>query len=93
MNDALRSGTPHRPIPHWSRRAEPRPCAAASGAADGRKPLVADGGRQSGADDADHLRDLPDGAGCAEIWEHLSARQGGEGCAPDGRSQASGADD
>lgn len=24
------------------------------------------------ADDATHLSDLPDGAGCAEVWEHLS---------------------
>jgi hypothetical protein len=24
------------------------------------------------ADAADHLRDLPDGCGCAEVWEHLS---------------------
>ncbi len=23
-------------------------------------------------DDTSHLDDLPDGAGCAEVWEHLS---------------------
>jgi len=23
-------------------------------------------------DDTTHLNDLPDGAGCAEVWEHLS---------------------
>ncbi len=22
----------------------------------------------------DHLRDVPDGCGCAEVWEHLSER-------------------
>jgi hypothetical protein len=24
------------------------------------------------SDDSDHLADLSDGAGCAEVWEHLS---------------------
>lgn len=24
------------------------------------------------SDAADHLSDVPDGSGCAEIWEHLS---------------------
>ena len=44
--------------------------------------LVADGGdrvdrgERDGEDD--HLRDLPDGAGCTEIWEHLSERQAAE---------------
>lgn len=26
-------------------------------------------------DDDDHLSDVPDGSGCAEIWEHLSERR------------------
>lgn len=30
-----------------------------------------DGGTESDADTG-HLRNVPDGAGCAEIWEHLS---------------------
>jgi hypothetical protein len=25
--------------------------------------------------DADHLRDLADGCGCAGVWEHLSERR------------------
>lgn len=25
----------------------------------------------------DHVTDLPDGAGCTEIWEHLSERRNG----------------
>ncbi|MCO8246500.1 hypothetical protein [Haladaptatus sp. AB643] len=25
--------------------------------------------------DDDHLQDVPDGAGCTEIWEHLSDRR------------------
>lgn len=25
--------------------------------------------------DDEHLQDVPDGAGCAEIWEHLSAKR------------------
>lgn len=28
--------------------------------------------------DADHLNDLEDGAGCTEIWEHLSERRSTE---------------
>ena len=39
-------------------------------------PLLADGGDEP--DDDDHLRDVPDGAGCTEIWEHLSERQADE---------------
>ncbi|MGM0591400.1 MAG: hypothetical protein ACQETI_07190 [Halobacteriota archaeon] len=32
--------------------------------------------RVADADEAtDHLDDLPDGAGCTEIWEHLSERR------------------
>jgi len=27
------------------------------------------------ASDTDHLAELEDGAGCAEIWEHLSDRR------------------
>lgn len=26
-------------------------------------------------DDDDHLTDVPDGAGCTEIWEHISERR------------------
>lgn len=32
---------------------------------------------QSRADD-EHLQDVPDGAGCTEIWEHLSKKRDGE---------------
>ncbi|GAA0506880.1 hypothetical protein SAMN04488066_101235 [Halorubrum aquaticum] len=28
--------------------------------------------KPAGGDEADHLEDLKDGAGCTEIWEHLS---------------------
>ena len=28
--------------------------------------------RRRGEDDAAHLEGLPDGCGCAEVWEHLS---------------------
>lgn len=31
------------------------------------------GERADGDRTDDHLDDLPDGAGCTEIWEHLSA--------------------
>lgn len=44
-----------------------------------RAPLATDGGDSRDADDDEHLRDLPDGAGCTEIWEHLSERQSEEG--------------
>lgn len=30
------------------------------------------------AEDDDHLTDVPDGAGCTEIWEHISERRDGE---------------
>jgi hypothetical protein len=30
------------------------------------------------ADDSDHLDDVADGAGCTEIWEHLSERRDAE---------------
>ena len=30
------------------------------------------------SDETDHLADLSDGAGCAEVWEHLSAQRDGD---------------
>jgi hypothetical protein len=30
------------------------------------------------ARDEDHLEDIDDGCGCAEVWEHLSERRGSE---------------
>jgi hypothetical protein len=30
---------------------------------------------EDGDDDADYLDDVPDGAGCTEIWERLSERR------------------
>jgi hypothetical protein len=30
------------------------------------------------ARDDDHLDDIDDGCGCAEVWEHLSERRGSE---------------
>ena len=30
---------------------------------------------QDDGDDREHLRDLEDGCGCAEVWEHLSERR------------------
>ena len=36
--------------------------------------LSPDGGEPPDDEDDAHLRDLPDGAGCTEIWEHLSER-------------------
>lgn len=47
-----------------------------SGPATATEPLRTDGGT-SGEDSEDveeHLREVPDGAGCTEIWEHLSER-------------------
>lgn len=32
------------------------------------------GGENSGRDDA-HLEDVPDGCGCAEMWEHMSEQR------------------
>ncbi len=29
-------------------------------------------------DEGDHLADVDDGCGCAEIWEHLSERRAGD---------------
>lgn len=31
--------------------------------------------------DREHVDELPDGAGCTEIWEHLSERRGDGECA------------
>ena len=31
--------------------------------------------QDDGDDDREHLQDLRDGCGCAEIWEHLSERR------------------
>lgn len=28
--------------------------------------------------DGDHLDDIEDGCGCAEVWEHMSERRAGE---------------
>jgi hypothetical protein len=36
-----------------------------------------EGTREPNADD-EHLVELEDGAGCAEIWEHLSKRRDGD---------------
>jgi hypothetical protein len=41
--------------------------------------LRADGGEGADTEDTDdHLRDVPDGAGCTEIWEYLSEREASE---------------
>lgn len=46
--------------------------------------LRADGGEDAdGEDTDDHLRDVPDGAGCTEIWEYLSERETSEARADD----------
>lgn len=50
--------------------------------------LRSDGGEPRSEDD-EHLRDLPDGAGCTEIWEHLSERQAEDGAAEEGRAEES----
>jgi hypothetical protein len=45
------------------------------------------------SDDSDHLADLSDGAGCAEVWEHLSAERAdaeSEGDPDDGSAAATG---
>ncbi|MCU4741318.1 hypothetical protein [Natronoglomus mannanivorans] len=36
----------------------------------------ADGSDRGDRERADHLADLPDGAGCTEIWEHLEGGRG-----------------
>ena len=57
---------------------EPRPDGRARSTSTDTTPLLADGGeagdRGDDPDPDEHLRDLPDGAGCTEIWEHLSER-------------------
>ena len=35
-------------------------------------------GPEGNVDDSDHLADVEDGAGCTEIWEHLSERREAE---------------
>jgi len=40
-------------------------------------PFVPDGGSRREREDEAHLHAVPDGAGCTEIWEHLSDRQVG----------------
>ncbi|WP_058366178.1 hypothetical protein [Haloparvum sedimenti] len=44
-------------------------------ATDGGAAGDADAAREENAGDDDHLDDLPEGAGCTEIWEHLSERR------------------
>lgn len=36
-----------------------------------------DGTKERAADETaeDHLRDLPDGSGCTEIWEHIAEQR------------------
>jgi hypothetical protein len=34
--------------------------------------------RSASDDDDAHLADVPDGAGCTEIWEHLSDERDGD---------------
>lgn len=36
--------------------------------------------------DDDHLANLSDGAGCAEVWEHLSEQRDTEGSKTDGEA-------
>jgi hypothetical protein len=33
---------------------------------------------ESSADDTEHLADVPDGAGCTEIWDRLSEKRNEE---------------
>jgi hypothetical protein len=44
--------------------------ATAVGSADGEPSIDADSAR-----DDEHLADVEEGAGCTEIWEHLSERR------------------
>lgn len=39
----------------------------------------ADGDEQSEKRRPDHLADLPDGCGCAEVWDFLSGRRQADG--------------
>lgn len=59
-------------------RSDPASRGTSSSAPDPAATILADGGDGPDRDDDAHLRDLPDGAGCAEIWEHLSERQAEE---------------
>ena len=55
-----------------------------TGTSEGPDPsLRTDGGEGRKRDDDEHLRNVPDGAGCTEIWEHLSERGSGEARADD----------
>jgi len=47
-----------------------------SAAAD--SPTDADASGDDESDDSAHLGSLPDGAGCAEVWEHLSENRDDE---------------
>ncbi|XVH32668.1 hypothetical protein ACNS7O_05640 [Haloferacaceae archaeon DSL9] len=47
----------------------------------------------SNRDDSDHLSDLEDGAGCTEIWEHLSERREAARAADEAARDANAADD
>lgn len=39
------------------------------------RPDETDGADDSAERDDDHLRELEDGSGCTEVWEHLSERR------------------
>jgi hypothetical protein len=54
-----------------SRRTDSRPDDAAEETTDA-STRTAPPDEEDGGDDASHLSELPDGAGCAEVWEHLS---------------------
>ncbi|WP_253737430.1 hypothetical protein [Halohasta salina] len=41
------------------------------------------------SDETDHLADLSDGAGCAEVWEHLSAQRDSDSDADDENAETS----
>lgn len=40
--------------------------------------LACDGGTVEDDPDADHLQDVPDGAGCTELWQYLSSQRAAE---------------
>jgi hypothetical protein len=42
------------------------------------KPAMSTAENEQTSDDGDHLREVPQGAGCTEIWEHLSDRREAE---------------
>jgi hypothetical protein len=58
---------------------EPVAIAMTDGQASADEREVEDGEEREddadGPDDAGHLDDVPDGAGCTEIWERLSERR------------------